>query len=258
MLALLGEALEHGFRLRCAFGTADETAAEHTCRVAVVRIEDAGLSGGDAAFAIDQLNPSFAALMMQDRRAGRARRPDLGVNLDTAFGNIRQGIIAQPVDVAQIDFAGLERLARTDNDARIARIEMHDIERIARRNTNAAALADRIMDNAFMAPEHTAIDMDDIAGVGGFRLQLGNNIGIFALRHKADVLAVLLIGNGQAEFLGNGAGFRLGQAAEREAQIIDLFLRGGEKEVALVLVGVDRTEEGAVGAPVAGFTWLRI
>ena len=54
MLALFGEALQHGFRLRCAFGTADETAAEDTGRVAVVRIEDAGLSGCDAAFTIDE------------------------------------------------------------------------------------------------------------------------------------------------------------------------------------------------------------
>ncbi len=125
---------------------------------------------------------------------------------------------------------------------------MHDIERVASGDANAAALADRVMHDAFMAAEHAAVDVDDIAGIGGFRLELRNDVRIFALRYEADVLAVLLVGHREAQFFGNSTGFRLGHAAEREAQIVDLLLRGGEKEIALVLVGIDRTIEGAVRA----------
>ena len=57
-----------------------------------------------------------------------------------------------------------------------------------------------------------------------------------------------LAATGQPHALGDGADLGLGHAAEREAQIVDLLLRGGEQEVALVAVGVDRPEQRAVRA----------
>ena len=76
-------------------------------------------------------------------------------------------------------------------------------------------------------------------GVAAAGLQPGNDVGIFSLRDEADVLAVLLVGDGQPELGGDRAHLRLGQAAQRKAQIVDLLLRGGEQEVALVAVRVD-------------------
>jgi glycerate-2-kinase len=46
--------------------------------------------------------------------------------------------------------------------------------------------------------------------------------------------------------LGDGANRRLRHSAERETQIVDLRLRGGEEEVALVTFRVDRTVERAM------------
>ena len=80
------------------------------------------------------------------------------------FGrNVRQRAVAQPVDVAQIDLVGLQRLARADDDARALGVEMHDVERLARGDADAAALADRVAQDAVMAAEHAAVDMDDVA-----------------------------------------------------------------------------------------------
>ena len=58
----------------------------------------------------------------------------------------------------------LQRLARADDDARPVGIEVHDIERLARGDADAAALADRVAQDAVMAAEHAAVDMDDVAG----------------------------------------------------------------------------------------------
>src|SRR5690606_38416474 len=71
---------------------------------------------------------------------------------------------------------------------------------------------------------------------------------IFALGHEADVLAVLLGRDGEAQLLGDGADLRLRQAAQRKAQIVDLLLRGGEEEIALVAVGIDGAVERAMRA----------
>ena len=128
--------------------------------------------------------------MMQHGRARRPGRAHLGEEFEPVGRDGVERTVAQPVDVAQEDLARLQRLARTDDDAGPLGIEMHDIERLAGRDADAAPLADRVAQDAFMAAEHAAVDMDDVAGRGGGRLQLGDDVGIFALRHEADVLAV--------------------------------------------------------------------
>ncbi len=142
----------------------------------------------------------------------------------------------------------LQRFARPDDDARALGIQMHDVERLAGRDADAAALADRVAQDAVVPAEHPPVDMDDLARRGRSRLQLGDDVGIFALRDEADVLAVLLGGDGEAHGLGCLAHLRLGKPAQREAQEVDLRLGGGEEEIALVAVGVDRPVERAVGA----------
>src|SRR5690606_41697128 len=115
--------------------------------------------------------------------------------------------------------------------------------RLARSDADTAPLADRVMHDAVMAAERAPVDMDNIARIGRFRLQFGDNVGIFPLRHEADVLAVLFLGDSQAHFLSNLAHLRLWQMTEREPQIVDLLLRGGKGEIALVAIRSDRTIE---------------
>src|SRR5262245_16656212 len=82
--------------------------------------------------------------------------------------------------------------------------------------------------------------MYDVPGLGGARLQALDDTGIAALRDKADVLAVGLVGNRQRQALGQAAYFLFAVAAEREAKPVELAPRGGEKKVALVTLGVAR------------------
>ncbi len=78
-------------------------------------------------------------------------------------GNVAEAAIAEPVDVAQMDALRLQRLARADDHAAAGGVEMHDVERLARGDADAAALADRVVQDAVMAAEHAPVDVDDVA-----------------------------------------------------------------------------------------------
>ncbi len=142
-------------------------------------------------------------------------------------------------------------LTWANDNARIGGIQMHYIKWLTRCNTDTAALTNGIMHDAFMTPQNTAIDMYDIARGRCFRLQLGNNVRIFALRHETNVLAILLLRNRQPHLFCNFADLRLRQMSKREAQIINLVLRGGKEEIALIAIRIDRTEHRAMVAILA-------
>src|SRR5690606_642910 len=107
-----GEARQHGFGLLAALGALYEAAAIDAGVVAVVAVERAGLAGRDAGFTLAELDPDRAVAVMQHRRARRPRRTDLGIELNAFGWNVGQRIVAQPVDVAQVDLVRLQRLAR--------------------------------------------------------------------------------------------------------------------------------------------------
>ncbi|AFL53699.1 hypothetical protein USDA257_c51740 [Sinorhizobium fredii USDA 257] len=97
-----------------------------------------------------------------------------------------------------------------------------------------------------MRAEHTAVEMDDLAGERRIRLQLRDDVAVLALRHETNILAIGLLGNDKTHLLGERARLRLGEAAERKAQVVDLLLGGREEEIALVALGVSRPVEGAL------------
>ncbi len=95
-------------------------------------------------------------------------------------------------------------------------IEPHDVERLADREAEAAALADGVVDDALVAAEHAAVEMDDLAGLRGAGPQPLDDVAVAPLRHEADVLAVGLVGDREAELAGERA--RLVLVAARRAE----------------------------------------
>jgi hypothetical protein len=93
--------------------------------------------------------------------------------------------------------------------------------------------------------EHASLEIDDVAGVHRVRTQAGDDVGVAAGRHEADVLAVVLVGNRKTEAARELARLGLGHVTEREAQEVELLLRGREQEVALVAVAVGRADQRA-------------
>ena len=87
--------------------------------------------------------------------------------------------------------------------------------------------------------------IDDIARLNRIRAKPPDHVSIATGRHKADVLAIVLVGDGKPEAARQVARFRLGPIAEREAQQVELLARGAEQEIALVAFALT----GAVQPP---------
>src|SRR6516162_10392333 len=177
----------------------DDPAAEHA-RLALGRlVEDAGLSGGNAGFTADQFDFKTIGTAVQPGSLWRARRADLDVDFAMTADRFVDRAIAQPVHIAQANAAGPQCFARANHNPAQRRIETHDIERRTAGNAKPAALTDGKMNNAPMAAEYAALEIDDLAGPGGARTQPFDHIGIAAVGHKTDVLAVLFVGDGEPE-----------------------------------------------------------
>src|SRR5690242_20526643 len=101
------------------------------------------------------------------------------------------------------------------------------------------------MDNALVLTEHAAIDVDDVSRFRRAGLQALDNIRVMPLRHEADVLAVALVGDGEAESARMLTHLRLREIAERKAQQVELLARRSEQEVALVALLVARAEKAS-------------
>ncbi len=224
----------------------NEAAAQHA-RLTLRRIvEHTGLSGRDAVLAGDEVDLDAVGTAAQPRRLRRPGRAHLDENLVPARA---QGLIdravAQPIHVTQPHPAGAQRLARTDDHAPRLRIEAHDIERMTGGDAEPPTLADREVDDARMASEPAAFEVDDVARLGGARLEPLDHLGVAPGRHKADVLAVVLVGDREAELPRQRARLALRLVAERKPQDVELIARGGEQEIALVPLGLARAIERA-------------
>ena len=169
--------------------------------------------------------------MPKPRCLGRTRRTDFHEDLATVIGErFVERAIADPVDVPQHDPTHAQSLTRTNYDATAIGIKPHDVQRRTGRNTETAALADRKMNNAGMCAKHLPVEIHDIARFRCARLQPFDHIGVVTGRNKADVLAIVLVGNRQTEPTSKLARLYLGSFAERKTQDVELLARGAEKE----------------------------
>src|SRR5216683_4662087 len=227
----------------------DEAAAEHP-RLTVGRVvEHAGLPGRDAVLAGDEIDLDAAGAAAQPGRLRRPGRAHLDEDLVPAGAQrMVDAALAQPVDLAQPHPAGTQGIARPDHDAARGGIEPDHVERMAGGDAEPAPLADGEMDDAGMAAEHAAVEVDDVAGLGGPGLEPLDHLAVAAGRHETDVLAVVLVGDREVEPARQLARLRLGLVAEREAQEIELLAGRGEQEIALITVLL----AGAIEAAAAG------
>ena len=62
-------------------------------------------------------------------------------------------------------------------------------------DAKATALPDGVVDHPVMLGQYIAVGVDDIAGVGGFGAQFADHRGVVAIRNKADILTVGLVGD---------------------------------------------------------------
>src|SRR4051794_3827941 len=170
-------------------------------------VEDAGLAWGDAGLGEGELDPGVAGLAADAAGDGGlvVAVPDLD---RLAVG--RRG--AGPARVGEIDARAGAGRARADDDAAAGGVEGLDVEGLAVGDAQAAALADRVAGDALVPAERAAVGVDDLARLGRVGAEAGDEVAVVALRDEADVLALGLVGERQAEAAGVGAGLGLGQA----------------------------------------------
>ena len=129
-----------------------------------------------------------------------------------------------------------------------AGVQPHHVERRRTGDLQALPLPDGEMNDAVVAAEHVAVEIDDVAGGCRAGLQPLDHVGVAAGRHEADVLAVVLVGDRKPEAPRMLARLGLGHVAERKAQDVELLMRGAEQEVALVaLLFAGAVERAAAG-----------
>ncbi len=151
------------------------------------------------------------------------------------------------------DAGGFERPARSDDHLRGLRIELHDVERLAAarrafRQAEPPPLPHGVVHDAAVPPEDAAFEVDDVAAARGIRPEPFDQVGVATGRNEADVLAVGLFGDRQAEMAREVARFRLGQFAQGKAQQVELRPRRGEEEVALIAVALSSAIEGTASS----------
>src|SRR5690606_3874471 len=134
---------------------------ENARALAVGIVEYAGLTRRHPRLGAGQIDMDAAIGMEHARRHRRTGRAHPGIDVEPAFGEVCNLAVADPVDAAQMQTAGGERIARPDDDTAAAGVEMDDIERLARRDADAAALADGVVDDSVVAAEHATVDVDD-------------------------------------------------------------------------------------------------
>ena len=85
-----------------------------------------------------------------------------------------------------------------------------------------------------MRAQKRPVHMADFTGQAAIGAQPFNDTGIIAIWHKANILAIRLVGHIKTDKRSKIADFILGQFSKREAQKIKLLLRCRKQEIGLV------------------------
>src|ERR1700749_2218061 len=226
------------------FRARDPSAAQYARAVALVK--HAGLTRRDRIFGRKQFD-----LGRTVRSASHARR-DGGTHRAHLHGTVYRDLIAaKPVHIAKPDRARGKLIARADDDLCFRCIELEHEQWLAiSGESKPLALTDGEMDDAVVAAENATGAIDDLPGRCRIGLHLLHDGCVFAIRDKADVLAVGFVGYDEAEFGRDGAHLTLVHIADGEAQIVELLLRRREQEVALVAYGIDSAVQLCAVRPV--------
>ena len=118
------------------------------------------------------------------------------------------------------------------------------------RDAQALALADGIAQRAVVTPDHAAVAPHNVAWLGGMSAAALDIARVVAVRDKADILALGLLGVYEALLGGNAAHVALFvQPSQRKDRACQTLLRERIQKVALVLLGVLAAVQlpGAVG-----------
>jgi len=115
-------------------------------------------------------------------------------------------------------------------------------------------LSNGIVDNAFMCADFLPVQGEERTWLGLIGKDALYGLCISSVGHKANVLAVRLVGIDEAAFFGNFPGMGLFIVAQRKLRVGELFLREVIQDIALVFFWIFGAEQfiAAIAFPYAG------
>src|SRR6185436_18855807 len=148
-----------------------------------------------------------------------------------------------PVDATGGERAPAKFVARSDHHSRLRRVEFEYVHRCAGSQSESLALTDSQPVDTAMAANDLASRVDNFAGAVLIGEPPVDKTGGVAVRNEADLVAVRLVGDREAEPAGDVAHFGLPQMPDGKQRMSELILRQREEKIRLVLVAVGASQE---------------
>ena len=114
------------------------------------------------------------------------------------------------------------------------RIDLCDIAAVGRRNSESSALSQRVMNDAFVAPQHISVGIHKVSRGTFLPAVAADKSGIIAVRNKAYILTVVLIGVLKTALRSDLPGRMLILIAQRELHVGQLLLGQNIENITLV------------------------
>src|SRR4030095_16910806 len=146
---------------------------------------------------------------------------------------------------------GPEGRVGADDDARGLRLDGADVERVGRADADAAALSDGEAAEPVVRTDPRTVPSDEIAGGTEVPRALADEVAVGRPLDEADLLALRLVRDGEAEPPRLGTDLVLRQLADGELGGGELLLAETEQEVRLIFVGIAPAQEQRAPAVVA-------
>ena len=147
------------------------------------------------------------------------------------------------IDPICVKLAGIKPVAARQIYPIFLGADTSDVQRLGQRETESAALTDRVADDAAMPADRAAVGGNEITRGVGLSRARGDKIGIPPARNEADILRVAPLRDRESRICRELAHMRLCQLAEREEDMRQPVLIEQTEHIALILAAVGCTAE---------------
>ena len=219
----------------------DHSAPDHDIPV----VEDDGLPGRDGALRLIKFDFEKVIFRLCD---GAGLLFVAIAYFGAAAKRTVDAVHGDQVDLARIEGPLHQVVIGSECDSVGPGIDLRDVAAVRGRNAESAALAERVVDDPLVAPQDIALCVHKIAGRTLNAAVALDEARVVAVRNKADVLAVVLLGIVKTALGSDLSGLGLILVAEWKLHVSKLLLCQNIEHITLILGRVERFQK-KVAAP---------
>src|SRR6266568_4159283 len=201
--------------LTCLLSLHDPSAADNF----IAAIEDRRLARRDRALWLVKF---YAGAIICERHNRRGRCRVTIADTDFCAHRLSRIVERDPIDTSRGESVAQQFIVVADDYTILLRIDPENIKRPWLRDTNSAALADRVAMNARVRTNNLSAGRDDFAGARQsfgllFSLQISiDEAGVVAIRNETNLLRLFLFSDREVTVARRLARIALGKFAQRE------------------------------------------